>query len=183
MKIEIVQEDSSDLREYASIPIAFRVSEMIDTESVEVRPVESPYIKNYDEYPGQNPVAWPSRFDTSSWGVFAAFDGNKRMGGAAVVAHDTTIEMLEGRNDLAVLWDLRVAPSFQRSGVATSLLAAAEAWARDCGAREIKVETQNVNVPACRFYARSGFKLGAINPGAYGELPDEVQLLWYKKLV
>ena len=46
----------------------------------------------------------------------------------------------------------------------------------------MKVETQNVNVPACRFYARQGCVLGAINRFAYPDLPDEVQLLWYKTL-
>ena len=183
MNIEIVQENSSNLTEYASIPIAFRVSEVIDPGSLEVRAIESAYVKNYDEYPGHSPVDWPSRFDTTRWGFFVALDGDMRIGGAAVVAHDTTIEMLEGREDLAVLWDLRVAPSHRRGGVATMLLAAAESWAREHGARELKVETQNINVAACRFYERSGFMLGAFNPGAYSQLPDEVQFLWYKRLI
>ena len=43
------------------------------------------------------------------------------------------------------------------------------------------VETQNVNVRACRFYARQGFALGAVNRDAYPDLPDEVLLLWYKE--
>jgi hypothetical protein len=44
------------------------------------------------------------------------------------------------------------------------------------------VETQNINVPACRFYARQGCVLGAIHPDAYPDLPDEVQLLWWLEL-
>jgi len=43
------------------------------------------------------------------------------------------------------------------------------------------VETQNINVPACRFYARQAFVLGAVNRGAYPDLPHDVQLLWYKE--
>ena len=54
------------------------------------------------------------------------------------------------------------------------------AWARDC--RRIEVETQNINVPACRFYARHGCELGAINRLAYKNLPDEVELLWFKNV-
>jgi hypothetical protein len=52
--------------------------------------------------------------------------------------------------------------------------------AREC--RQLKVETQNINVPACRFYARQGCVLGVIDRFAYPTLPDEVQLLWYKDL-
>jgi len=44
------------------------------------------------------------------------------------------------------------------------------------------VETQNVNVPACRFYARMGCVLGGIHRFAYPELPGEARLLWYKAL-
>ena len=60
--------------------------------------------------------------------------------------------------------------------------ARAEAWARACGATWLKVETQNVNVPACRFYARQGCVLGAVDRFAYPALPDEVRLLWCKHL-
>jgi len=44
------------------------------------------------------------------------------------------------------------------------------------------VETQNINVPACRFYVRMGCALLAINCMAYPELPGEAQLLWCKDL-
>ena len=36
--------------------------------------------------------------------------------------------------------------------------------------------------PACRFYAKQGCELAAIHRFAYPELPNEVQLLWYKDL-
>jgi GNAT superfamily N-acetyltransferase len=90
--------------------------------------------------------------------------------------------MLEGRNDLAVLWDIRVAPEFRGQNIGSTLFAAAQAWALARGARQLKVETQNINVPACRFYARQGCVLRAIERLAYPELPDEIQMLWYKDL-
>jgi hypothetical protein len=46
----------------------------------------------------------------------------------------------------------------------------------------LKVETQNTNAPACRFYARHGFELRVVNRAAYPTLPDEIQLFWYKDL-
>jgi hypothetical protein len=46
----------------------------------------------------------------------------------------------------------------------------------------LKIETQNSNVAACRFYAREGCQLRGIHPGAYADFPDEIQLLWYIEL-
>lgn len=65
----------------------------------------------------------------------------------------------------------------------STLFRAAEAWARARGCRQLKVETQNVNVAACRFYARQGCVLTSVHHNAYPGLPDEIQLLWYKNLV
>ena len=103
--------------------------------------------------------------------------------GGAVVAYDTPgVYMLEGRRDLAVLWDIRVAPPVRGRGVGRALFLAAEAWATAKGCRQLKVETQNINVPACRFYLRQGCVLGGIRRFAYVEFPDEVEMLWYKEL-
>lgn len=57
-----------------------------------------------------------------------------------------------------------------------------EALAMRFGARRLLVETQQINVPACRFYQRNGFELVAVDETAYPELPDEVLLLWMKWL-
>ena len=65
------------------------------------------------------------------------------------------------------------------------LLGVMEDWARKKGCRQLKIETQNVNVPACRFYARQGCELGAIHRYGYAGCPDvahEAMLLWYLKL-
>ncbi len=94
----------------------------------------------------------------------------------------TGVEMLEGRKDLAVIWDIRVSPGFRRQGLGKVLFLASETWARARGCRWLKVETQNINVPACRFYAKQGCILGSIDTFAYPGFPDETQLLWYKDL-
>jgi GNAT superfamily N-acetyltransferase len=66
--------------------------------------------------------------------------------------------------------------------VGTALFDAVEDWARARSCEMLKVETQNINVPACRFYARMGCTLGAIHRYAYPDLPGEAQLLWYRTL-
>jgi streptothricin acetyltransferase len=49
----------------------------------------------------------------------------------------------------------------------------------------MKIETQNVNVPACRFYQRMGAYLGEIHRHGYAAIPavaHEVMLNWYLDL-
>jgi GNAT superfamily N-acetyltransferase len=191
MAVEIRQEPVPALAEYARVPIRFTVRERLAVDvpdaglgglRLRVEPVAVPYEKDYDAAPGQHPVEWPRRFDMRRWAVLSAWAAGERAGGA-IVAWDTPgVDLLEGRADLAVLWDLRVAPEHRGQGVGAALFEAAAAWAARRGARWLKVETQNVNVPACRFYARQGCTLGAVHRFAYPTLPDEAQLLWYKPL-
>jgi GNAT superfamily N-acetyltransferase len=189
--VEIVEEPASALGEYARVPIAFEVRERLAVVEdggglgglrLVLEPVKTPYRKDYDAYPGNHPSAWPARFDVSRWGILAARVDGERVGGAVVAWGTPALTLLDGRGDLAVLWDLRVAPAMRGRGVGTALFRAAEPWAADRGARWLKVETQNVNVPACRFYAARGCTLGAIHRFAYPALPDEAQLLWYRPL-
>lgn len=190
LTIELVTPTEVALAEYGSIPISFEVREVMDVQAAEssvgfdLTPlsVAKPYVKDYDTGTDEGPTGWRLRFDTSPWILVLARSDGQAIGGAAVACRTPALTMLEGRFDLAVLWDLRVRPDVRRRGVGTALFAAAEAWARDRGYERLKVETQNVNVPACRFYARQACVLRGVHHGAYADCPDEVQLLWYKDL-
>lgn len=191
MKVEVAADPAAALREYAGVPIAFEVRSVLDVAEQGAGPagfllterrLAAPYVKDYDAIPGEHPVGWAERFDVSRWGVFAAWAERRRVGGAVVAFRTPGLDMLEGRDDLAVLWDIRVAPEARGQAVGSALFRAAEAWARARGCRQLKVETQNVNVAACRFYARQGCVLAAAHRDAYPGLPDEIQLLWYKYL-
>jgi GNAT superfamily N-acetyltransferase len=86
---------------------------------------------------------------------------------------------------LAVLWDIRVQPERRGRGVGKALFYASVDWACRRGCRQLKVETQNVNVAACRFYASQGCELGAIHRYGYAGHPQvghEAMLLWYPTL-
>jgi GNAT superfamily N-acetyltransferase len=192
MSIDVRQEAVTALPDYARIPIAFDVEDVLDVAinpdsdgswPLASRRLDVPYRKDYDAHPGETPVDWALRFDLSHWGLFLARISGRTVGGAAVTAAAPDVIMLEGRRDLALLWDIRVVPEARGQGVGSLLFQAAERWARERGCRQLKVETQNINVPACRFYARRGCSLRAVSHGAYEGLPDEVQLLWYKDLV
>lgn len=189
MEIELREEPMAALAEYARVSIAFEVNRILVV-SVEKhggfvlteRKVETPYVKDYDAIDGAGLRQLAERFDTSSWGLISAYSGEPRVGGTLVAFNTAGMDILEGRSDLAVLWDLRVHPEFRGRGIGFALFRAAEKWAAERGCCQLKVETQNVNLAACRFYGRQGCVLGAVNRFAYKELPDETQLLWYKQL-
>lgn len=189
MIVEIVDETAEALQDYATIRIAFTVTSRLRVDPLAhglgglalIEERIEPYIKDYDSAADEGPLQWARRRDTSAWGILGAFAGPQRVGGAAVVWRTTGFRDLEERDDLAVLLDLRVHPDHRGRGVGRQLFARAEAWARERGCAQLKIETQNVNVPACRFYARQGCELGAIHRFAYPG-SDEAQLLWYKQL-
>ena len=189
MRVVVRQEPLSALSDYGSVPIAFTTTTVLKVEWIAnglggVRMVEAPLgqplTKDFD---ADEPVTHWRRFgNISHWGIFAAFSDEHRVGGAVVAHNSPGIHMLEGREDLAVLWDLRVHPSVRRSGVGTRLLDRAIQCARASGCSFLKVESQNTNPAACRFYAKRGLHLGGLRRGVYPEYPDEVQLLWYLDL-
>ena len=191
MPIEIVQQPTGALHGYSVVPISFTVDSRYRVDAVDgglggwrltEECVEPPYVKDYDDTDDERPTRWLRRWDISHWGVFAAVDDGVRIGGAVVAWNTPGADMLEGRDDLAVLWDLRVHPGRRRQGAGSLLFCRAAQWARGKGCKRLKIETQNINVRACKFYAGQGCYLGGIHPGIYDGFPDEVQLLWYLSL-
>lgn len=183
------------LAEHGHVPIAYEVRSRFRADPADgglggialvEEPVDPPYVKDYDQTSEEGPARWPARWldrwDTSAWGLLAAYDGSRRVGGALLARSTPNVNMLEGRDDLLVLWDLRVHPDHRGVGVGRMLFEASVDWARRHGCVEMKIETQNTNVPACRFYARLGCRLGAIISHAYVEFPDEIQLIWRMQL-
>jgi GNAT superfamily N-acetyltransferase len=191
MTLRISEEPIADLTEHATVPIAFLVERVYDVHAVSgglgglvlaERTLDVPYEKDYDTAGGGSPVDWAKQFDVSNWGLLVARVAGQRAGGAVVAFNTTGVDMLEGRQDLAVLWDLRVRPESRRAGVGASLFAAAETWAGSRGCRWLKVETQNINVAACRFYRAQGCVLRSLDRFAYAEHPEETMLVWYKEI-
>jgi len=116
-------------------------------------PVSPPLRKRYDLTEGLGDGAQP-------WDLLAlAMIDSVPIGLAA-----TTFEARNGRQ---VLNELHVAPEHRRRGVARELLTVVQFTARENGAREIWLETQNVNLPAVRAYRRLGFTLTGIDTTRY----------------
>jgi GNAT superfamily N-acetyltransferase len=191
MAIKIEEIGPSRLEEYRSVPIRFEVKSVLEPvlvnnglDGILLRetPVEKSYIKDYDSYT-ETPLDWPKKFDISKWVFLLAMNGVTAVGAAAVAFDTTGVFMLEARKNLAVLWDIRVRP--EARGVGIMLFRYAARWSRAQGCTQMKIETQNVNVPACRFYQRMGATLGEIHRFGYAavaEVAHEVMLCWYLDL-
>lgn len=190
MQIEILEENSNILLEYEKISIAFEVKTYFRLDISEnglggIKLIEvraKPYIKDYDENLEEKPSYWATKFNISNWGILSAFVDKERVGGAAIAWKTPELSMLEGREDLACLWDLRVSPKVRHKKIGHQLFSRAIAWAKARNCRQLKVETQNINVPACRFYVKQGCVLGSINRFAYPEAMNEIQLIWHRSL-
>ena len=191
MGFEIIEIGPDQIRLYASIPIVFEVETVFQVEPIndglggfaliETR-VSKPYTKNYDAYEDGGPERWLKRFNVANWGFFLIKDKDTAIGGAAIVHNSPDVQMLDSRDDLAVLWDIRIHPDFRRRKVGTMLFNHAVSWARQRNCRQLKIETQNVNVPACKFYNKLGCHLGVVHRYGYQNCPEvagEVMLIWY----
>ncbi|MDG4763070.1 GNAT family N-acetyltransferase [Solwaraspora sp. WMMD406] len=141
----------------------YQVTAGVDGFALRETPVAPPLRKRYDLVEGVTVGSRP-------WDLYAlAMAGPRPVGFMA-----TTYERWNGRQ---VVNELHVAPAYRRRGVARELLSIARVTAGENGAREIWLETQNVNVAAVRAYRRLGFTLTGIDTTRY--LPpytDEVAL-------
>lgn len=112
-------------------------------------------------------------------------NGNRPVGGAVLCSHSSELNMLEGREDLGVLWDIRVDSGYKHCGVGQSLFQLVKDKAENLGLIQLKIECQNNNVPAVDFYFKQGAHIGAVNRYAYygnKDAADEVQFLLYVNL-
>lgn len=144
----------------------------------------SPYTKDLSQY--EIASDYEKEFDISNWKFFMAFDGDIPVGGITLASRTENVQMLDGRNDLCVLWDIRVHDAYKRQGIGKKLFDLGVQWAVETGLSQMKIECQNNNVPACKFYQKQGAVLSAINEYAYHQDPairGEIQLIWYLELV
>lgn len=88
-------------------------------------------------------------------------------------------------NRYALIEDLAVAALHRGNGIGTALIQHAVQWAKDHHLNGLCAETQDNNLLACRFYAKCGFRIGAVNTMLYAnfEKPysDETAIFWYLK--
>lgn len=143
----------------------------------------TPYVKDLSQY--ERATEYEQTFDIAAWRFYMAFDEDTPVGALTLAGTTEGMHMLSGRRDACVLWDIRVADGYKHRGVGQRLFDMAVAGAKADGYRQMIIECQNNNVPACHFYRKQGAMLGKIDLYAYYSDPDirdEAQLIWYLDL-
>ena len=132
-------------------------------------PVE-PHVKDLSVY--ERACDYENFFDITNWRFYMAFDGETPVGAATVVGTTPDMNMLGGRTDACVLWDIRVSDAYKHQGIGQALFDMARAGAKEDGYAQMVIECQNNNVTACNFYKKQGAKLGKIDMSRAGRAPD-----------
>jgi GNAT superfamily N-acetyltransferase len=188
--VALSHDDTAALKRYAEIPMLVESDRIIRCEPIEdgtggfslkeeaISPSFSGVFPDNEECP----IPLHGRWDISDWGIFAAIENDAIVGGCVVAIRTPQVYMLEGRTDMAVLWDIRVRSGQKHNGIGTALFHAAVDFSREKRCGLLKIETQNVNATACNFYRDQGCRLRGLNMNSYSDYPEEVQLLWYLEL-
>jgi ribosomal protein S18 acetylase RimI-like enzyme len=90
-----------------------------------------------------------------------------------------------GWNGFASIDDFAIVRDARRLGLGRRLMDEALLWAGEMELPGLRAETQSNNVPACRFYEASGFRLGGFDRHLYdalGQERHETALFWYRFL-
>lgn len=182
------------LTRYATVPMRLDVQSVFQVVPIDdglgglalkEEKLAKPYVKDYDADVGNAPPLWAGQFDLQNWGIFLGVADDRPVAGMAIACRMSGSDLCEGREDLAVLWDMRVHPNYKKRGLGTQVFQHGVLWAREQGCKQLKIETQNINVPACHFYAKQGCHLGSVHQYAYSATPQvqhEAMLLWYLDL-
>lgn len=175
----------NDLDEYGNIPFKYKTSTIFKVEKINnglggILLTEEPFY--YEKDFGSKVNHWKKTFDLKNWKIFGAYDNNKLIAGCVLAIKTKDVYMLEDRDDLAVLWDLRVAEEYKHKGIGQNLFNMAKKFAKDNNFKELKVECQNTNYNAVKFYHKQGMVLSIINERAYKDFENEIQLIWYLNL-
>ncbi|MFW9914028.1 MAG: GNAT family N-acetyltransferase [Candidatus Thorarchaeota archaeon] len=176
MLLNIEQISSENLNDFYRIDNSFKVSSVIELSMVqgeiqyEVKEVAESWEKKYDEIRDFDPA---SVIDSETAVIFLAYIEDEIAGKIVLKKH---------WNNFAHIEDIAVDRSFRRQGIGKQLLHRAIRWAREKNFPGISLETQDVNVGACRLYESCGFHIGGFDKSLYKAIDkskDEVAIYWY----
>lgn len=171
----IINMNQNNMKDYSKPNESFVVSGRIiptfknNVWKYTVEKLSEPYIKKYED----------DEFDISyieekEKAVFLYYIENNCIG---------RIKIRSNWNGYALIEDIAVTNENRKNGVGTALLKEAMKWAKENNLCGLMLETQDINVSACRFYAKNQFVIGSVDTMLYSNLPtaNEMAIFWYYK--
>lgn len=128
-----------------------------------------PYDKQYDNE--EIGIDYVNEFGKA---VFFYYEDNECIG---------RIRLRSNWNGYGLIENISVVKKWRRKGIGLKLLSQGVEWARNNNCAGLMLETQDVNVSACRFYAKNNFIIGAVDTMLYSnfETAKEKAIIWYYK--
>jgi ribosomal protein S18 acetylase RimI-like enzyme len=175
MNIDICEINFENQNDFGRCDMSFRVTFRLILHAEEARIAYTiadvtPYTKNYG----------PRLADYAEYGshpddrmIFLAYANGELAG---------EVRMRETWNKFAYLDDFVVEPKYRGQGVGRALVRRCIDWAKAKGFPGISLETQDINVPACKLYESCGFELRGFDSHLYKALDpstNEIALYWY----
>src|SRR5215207_9101477 len=174
MEITIREIDNDNQWDFGLCDMSFTVTSKLvlraEDGNIGYRVVDvPPYIKIYG----------PRRADFMEYDndpdkmIFLAYVGDKLAG---------EIRISQPWNKYALLDSFAVDMKYRRQGVGRALIQQCIVWAKKRGFPGLALETQNINVPACKLYESCGFELRGFDTHLYKALEpstEEIALFWY----
>jgi len=86
-------------------------------------------------------------------------------------------------NKYSFIEDISVLRDYRGKGIGRALINTAIEWAKQNNLCGLMLETQDINLLACRFYNNLGMKIGAVDNMLYANFPtcEEKAIFWYLK--
>ena len=129
---------------------------------------ENPYEKVYpaDEEKWEDYIGNPDKT------MFFYYEDNECAG---------QIRLRKYWNNYCYIEDIAISQNHRKNGIGTKLIEKAVEWAKSKNLLGLMLETQDVNLLACRFYNKLGFKIGGVDTMLYTNFDnaDEKAVFWY----
>lgn len=132
---------------------------------------EQIYERSYMKAYPNDPLDYAVYIDNPDKTVFFAYSDAECIG---------QIILKRDWNGYAFIENLGVVKSARGQGVGSCLIQRAIEWAKNSALKGLALETQDNNLLACRFYAKCGFVIGAVNTMLYRNFDnEEYAVFWY----
>lgn len=128
---------------------------------------EKPHMRTYKD----NTCDYAAYMDNSDKAIFLAYSDAQCVG---------QIVLRSDWNRYAFIEDICVAKSAGGKGIGSALIQRAIEWTKGSRLMGLALETQGDNLLACRFYAKCGFVIGAVDTILYRNFNNgEYAVFWY----